>query len=253
MDFDLTPMWISLKTAGAATFITFFLGIAIARWMAFYQGRGKELIDGLLIMPMVLPPTVVGFILLLIFGKNGIIGQFLLKIGTTVIFSWTATVIAATVVALPLMYKTARGAFEQIDTNILDAARTLGASEWKIFWKVTVPLTFPSILAGTILSFARALGEFGATLMLAGNIPGKTQTIPVAIFFAVEGGQMDKALIWVLIIIAISLGMVLILNYWGKNKINQINFLSWGVNYGTFSRYLKKVSGLYLKCKLYYR
>lgn len=250
MDFDFTPLWISLKTACVATLITFFLGTAIAYWMAFYQGRGKGLIDGLLIMPMVLPPTVIGFILLLIFGKNGIIGQLLLKIGTTIIFSWTATVLTATVVALPLMYKTARGAFEQIDTNILDAARTLGASEWKIFWKIAVPLSLPGILAGIILSFARALGEFGATLMLAGNIPGKTQTIPVAIFFAVEGGQMDTALIWVLIITAISFGMVLILNYWGKNKINYLNFLSGGVNYGTISRYLKKVSGLYLKCKL---
>jgi len=168
------------------------------------------------LMPMVLPPTVVGFVLLLIFGKNGPVGQILLKLGTTVIFSWPATVIAATAVALPLMYKTARAAFEQVNTDILDAARTLGATEMRVFWQVTVPLSWPGILAGTILSFARALGEFGATLMLAGSIPGKTQTIPVAIFFAVEGGDMAKAFIWVLIIILISLAMVLALNYWSK-------------------------------------
>lgn len=249
MNFDLTPMWISLKTAGTATCITFFLGIALARWLAFYQGRAKGLIDGLLIMPMVLPPTVVGFMLLLIFGRNGFMGQLLLKMGTTVIFSWTATVITATVVALPLMYKTVRGAFEQIDVNILDAARTLGASEWKIFWQVTVPLSLPGILAGTILSFARALGEFGATLMLAGNIPGKTQTIPVAIYFAAEGGQKEKALIWVLIIIVISLCMVLTLNYLGKNRRNNPNLLSWGVKNATISQYYEKVSGLYPRGK----
>lgn len=218
MTFDLTPLWLSLKTAFAATTITFFLGIAIAQWLTIYQGKIKALIDGLLILPLVLPPTVVGFILLLIFGKNGPIGQLLSKLGTTIIFSWSATVIAATVVALPLMYQTARGAFEQIDTNILDAARTLGASEWEVFWRITIPLSWPGIAAGTILAFARALGEFGATLMLAGNIPGKTQTIPIAIFFAVESGDMKQALIWVVIIISFSLGVVLFLNRWSKSQ-----------------------------------
>jgi len=216
MELELSPLWISLKTAFTATIITFLLGVAAARWLAFYQGRGKGLLDSLLIMPLVLPPTVVGFLLLLLFGKKGPLGQLLLKLGTTVIFSWPATVIAATVVAFPLMYKTARGAFEQIDTNILNAARTLGASEWRIFWRVIIPLSWPGIAAGTILSFARALGEFGATLMLAGNIPGKTSTIPVAIFFAAEGGEMDKALIWVLIILTISFGVVLAENYWSR-------------------------------------
>lgn len=218
MPFDLTPLWISLKTSVAATAIAFLAGIAAARWMAFYHGRAKGLADGILILPMVLPPTVVGFILLLIFGKNGPIGQILLKLGTTVIFSWPATVIAAAVVAFPLMYKTACGAFAQIDANILDAARTLGASEWKVFWRVTMPLSWPGIAAGTILAFARALGEFGATLMLAGNIPGKTQTIPLAIFFAVEGGDMQTGLIWVIVIIAISLGVVVALNHWSNYR-----------------------------------
>lgn len=216
MEAAVSPLWVSLKTAFTATAITFFLGIAAARWMVSFKGRGKGLIDGLILMPMVLPPTVVGFILLLIFGKNGILGQTLLHIGVSVVFSWFATVITATVVAFPLMYKTARGAFEQIDPDILDAARTLGVSEWKIFTRIMLPLSMPGILAGIVLSFARALGEFGATLMLAGNIPGQTQTIPVAIFFAVESGEMDKAIIWSGIIITISLSVVLALNYWSK-------------------------------------
>lgn len=218
MDIDITPLWISLKTSAVATILTFFLGILLAYFMAFHRVKGKAFIDGLLIMPMVLPPTVVGFFLLLIFGKNGPIGQLLLEIGYTVIFSWEATVIAATVVALPLMYKASRAAFEQIDTSLLGAARTLGVSEWRIFWQVTMPLALPGILAGTILAFARALGEFGATLMLAGSIPGRTQTIPIAIYFAVEAGEMERAFFWVGIILIISLSVVLGMNYWTNRQ-----------------------------------
>jgi molybdate ABC transporter permease protein len=214
---DLFPIWISLKTAIVATSITFFLGIAAARWMLGYRGTGKGLIDGIFTSPLVLPPTVVGFILLLALGKNSPIGQFLNQIGITVIFTWYATVIAATVVAFPLMYKTALGAFKQIDTNLLACARTLGASEWIVFWRVLLPLAKPGLIAGTLLSFARALGEFGATLMLAGSIPGKTQTIPVAIFFAAESGAMDEALIWVLAILTISLGIIWTVNYWTED------------------------------------
>lgn len=218
MEMDLSPVWISLKTAFTATIITFFLGIAAARWMVRHQVKGQDIIDGLFILPLVLPPTVVGFGLLLLFGRNGPIGKLLFQLGTTVIFSWSATVITATVVGFPLMYQTVRGAFEQIEPNLEDAARTLGASEWKVFWKVTVPLAWPGIAAGTILAFARSLGEFGATLMLAGNIPGRTQTIPIAIYFAVEAGRSDRALIWVLIILAISLTSIIALNYWKKRQ-----------------------------------
>ena len=216
MEFDLSPLWISLKTASTATVITIFIGIALARWMVFGKGRGKEVVDTLVIMPMVLPPTVVGFILLLIFGNSGVIGQVLAKVGTSVVFSWTATVITATVVAIPLMYRTARGAFEQIEVNSIDAARVLGAPEWYIFWRVIIPVSLPGIFAGIILSFARALGEFGATIMLAGNIPGKTQTIPLAIFLAVESGQTSTAFVWVGIVLLISLLAILALNYWTK-------------------------------------
>ncbi|MEG4030594.1 MULTISPECIES: molybdate ABC transporter permease subunit [unclassified Microcoleus] len=214
MEFDISPLWISLKSSAIATFITFFLGMAAARWMLSTRIRGKALIEGILISPLVLPPTVVGFLLLLLFGRNGAIGQFLLQFDLTIIFTWQAAAITATVVSFPLMYKTALGAFEQIDANLLNAARTLGASEWQVFWRIMLPLAWPGILAGTILAFARALGEFGATLMLAGNIPGQTQTIPMAIYFAVEAGDMRQAAIWVLIILSISLSVLTAVNFW---------------------------------------
>lgn len=216
MSIDWSPLIISLKTAFLATFITFVIGIIASYFMSNYKGKYKGLIDGLFTLPLVLPPTVVGFFLLLVVGKNGVVGKFLLQFDITIIFSWWATVISATVVAFPMMYRTSRAAFEQIDVNMISAARTLGLSEWKIFYKIAIPLAWPGIIAGIVLSFARALGEFGATLMIAGNIPGRTQTMPVAIFFAVEGGDMSKAMMWVLIITAISVGMILILNYWSE-------------------------------------
>ncbi len=215
---NLIPIWISLKTATTATIITFFLGIITAWWMLHYQGKSKGLIEGLLTAPLVLPPTVVGFLLLLLFGRNGFFGQILDYFGVTVIFSWYATVIASTVVSLPLMYKTALGAFKQIDSNLLACARTLGASEWTIFWRIILTLAKPGLIAGTLLAFARALGEFGATLMLAGSIPGRTETIPIAIFFAAEGGEMDRALLLVIIMLAISLGVIMAINYWTEGS-----------------------------------
>ena len=210
----LAPLWISLRTVLTATVITFFLGIAAARWMARYAGRLKSVVDGLFILPMVLPPTVVGFGLLLLFGSHGPVGKLLLSIGTTVVFSWWATVIAAVVMAFPLMYMTARGAFEQVEPNIQDAARTLGASEWRVFWTVTLPLAWPGVAAGTVLALARTLGEFGATLMLAGNIPGKTATIPVAIYFAIQAGDTRQALILVSIVLLISFAALAAIGYW---------------------------------------
>ncbi len=218
LNLDLSPVWISLKTASVATAIAFFLGIAAARWMFSYQGKGKGLIDGIFTLPLVLPPTVVGFLLLLLLGKNSPIGHLLNQLGITIIFSWSATVIAATVVAFPLMYKTVLGAFEQVETNLIHCARTLGASEWRIFWQVILPLGLPGVVAGTILAFARALGEFGATLMLAGSIPGKTQTIAIAIFFASESGNMTEALFWVLLMIGIALGAISAINYWSGTQ-----------------------------------
>lgn len=211
---DFSPLWISLKTAFFATIITSIIGIFVSYKMANYKGRGRGLIDGIFTLPLILPPTVIGFFLLLLCGKNGFVGKIFMNFNKNIIFSWSATVIAATVVAFPMMYRTCRSAFEQIDKNMISAARTLGLSETKIFFKIAIPLAWPGIIGGLVLSFARALGEFGATLMIAGNIPGRTQTMPVAIFFAVESGDMNKAILWVLIIVAISFAMIFLLNYW---------------------------------------
>ncbi|WP_294378221.1 molybdate ABC transporter permease subunit [uncultured Clostridium sp.] len=219
MTADYSPLWISLKTSLLSTVITFFIGIAVSYFMANFKGKSKGLIDGILTLPLILPPTVVGFFLLLLCGKNGPVGKFLLLFDKTLIFSWTATVIAAVTVSFPMMYRSARSAFEQIDINLVFAARTLGLSEFNIFRKIVLPLAWPGIIGGLVLSFARAMGEFGATLMLAGNIPGKTQTMPLAIFFAVEGGDMKKALLWVLLITGISLISILALNYWSEAQL----------------------------------
>jgi len=216
---DFSPLWISIKTATLSTVITFFLGIIISYWMANFKGKSKGLIDGLFTLPLILPPTVVGFFLLLLCGKNGPVGKIFELFNTSVIFSWSATVLAAIVVSFPMMYRTTRAAFEQIDTNIISAARTLGLSEFKIFHKIAIPLAMPGIIGGLVLSFARAIGEFGATLMIAGNIPGKTQTMPLAIFFAAEGGDMEKAMLWVIIIVTLSLFLILALNYWSEVQL----------------------------------
>jgi molybdate transport system permease protein len=211
---DWSPLLISLATSLAATAITLVAGFAAAAWRQNRAGAAAALIDGIFILHLVLPPTVVGFLLLLLFGRNGPLGKLLLQFGATVVFSWPATVIAATVVAFPLMYITARAALEQVDPHLLQAARTLGASEARVFREVALPLAWPGVLAGTILCFARALGEFGATLMLAGNIPGKTETIPIAIYFAVEANEIQRAMAWCAVDVGISIGLLGGLYYW---------------------------------------
>lgn len=217
MELDLSPLWISLKVAGTATVVTFCLGIIAAYSMLGYRGRWKSLIEGILIAPLILPPTVVGFLLLLLFGKNGFLGQLLLQFDFTIVFTWYAAVITAIVVSFPLMYKTALGAFEQIDQSLLHVARTLGASERRVFLQIVLPLATPGLVAGVTLAFARALGEFGATLMLAGNIPAQTQTMPMAIYFAVEAGAMNEAWLWVIAIMALSLSGLIALNLWQQH------------------------------------
>ena len=211
---DWSPLLISLATSLVATAVTLVAGLAAAAWRQNRAGAGAALIDGIFILPLVLPPTVVGFLLLLLFGRNGPLGKLLLQFGASVVFSWPATVIAATVVSFPLMYITARAALEQVDPHVLQAARTLGASEARIFREVALPLAWPGVLAGTILSFARALGEFGATLMLAGNIPGKTETIPIAIYFAVEANEIQRAMAWCAVDVGISIALLGGLYYW---------------------------------------
>ena len=211
---DLAPLWISLRIATIATVVTCFVGIATAHFMHHYRGRGRALLDSIFLAPMVLPPTVLGFLLLILLGKNGPLGFLFTNAGISVVFTWYAAVITATVVALPLMYKTTLGAFEQIDSNLQQAARTLGASELTVFRRITLPLALPGLIAGATLAFARALGEFGATLMLAGNIPGRTQTLPMAIYFAVEGGDFREASIWTGVILTVALGGLVSVNRW---------------------------------------
>lgn len=215
---DPSPLVISVATTCVATIATFFLGLVAARAMYRVHGQVRAWVDGILTLPLVLPPTVVGFFLLLIFGRRSWVGQALEQLGITIAFSWPATVIAATVIAFPLMYRTTLGAFEQVNPSLLQAARTLGATEWGVVRRVLLPLAAPGVIAGTVLAFARSLGEFGATLMLAGNIPGRTQTMPVAIFSAAESGDMRAAMVWVVLIVVLSLAIIRLLNYEKKTR-----------------------------------
>lgn len=215
---DWSPLLISIKTTVIATIITFFIGVVLSWLVVRSKFKYRALLDSIITLPMVLPPTVLGFFLLLVLGKKGFIGEILSKFDINIIFSWSATVIAAVVVSFPLMYKTCKGSFELIDINLINVAKTMGISEKKIFFKVVLPLAWPGILAGTALSFARALGEFGATLMIAGNIPGKTQTIPIAIYFYSEGGDERGAMIWVIIVFMLSLSTMILMNYWTTHE-----------------------------------
>ena len=210
---ELSPLVITLKTAGAAPAATFFAGIGLAIAVV-RMNRFKGLADAIITLPMVLPPTVVGFFLLLLFGKRSTLGKFLLQWDISLVFTWKAAVMAAVVVSLPLMYRTARGAFEQLDANLVNAARTLGVSEWQIFWYVLMPNAKSGILAGLVLSFTRALGEFGATIMFAGNIPGRTQTMSTAIYAAVQANDYDLAFDWAMTIVIFSLVFVVLMNWW---------------------------------------
>lgn len=213
---DLAPFWISLKTAATTIFIVFFLGILTAWWVICRKKEAaKIIIDGILTMPLVLPPTVAGFFLLYLFGNNRILGKFFLEqFGLQIAFSWVATVLAASVIAFPLMYRSARGAFEQVDKELLAAGRTLGMSETSIFIKVLLPNALPGIISGGVLSFARGLGEFGATAMIAGNIAGTTRTLPLAVYASVAAGDMDTAAVYVAIILVFCFIMVAGMNYY---------------------------------------
>jgi molybdate transport system permease protein len=212
---DFSPVLISLKTASAAILATFFTGLLAAALVARMRRREwKMILDGILTLPLVLPPTVAGFFLLYIFGVRGPAGKFLLEFfGLRMAFSWPATVLASAAISFPLMYRSARGALEQVDQNLIYAARTLGMSEWTIFWRVSFPGATPGIASGAVLAFARGLGEFGATAMIAGNIAGKTRTLPLAIYSAVAAGDMDEAYNYVVIILLVSFVVVALMNY----------------------------------------
>lgn len=215
----LEPVILSLKVASIATVFAFILGILFAYFLTKKRIPGKSVWETLIILPMVLPPSIVGYLLLKVFGKRGPIGAFLLDtFGIQIVFTWVACVIAACVVALPLMYQNAKAAFQSVDETYELAAHTLGSGEWKTFWTVLFPLARPGIISGITLTFARAMGEFGATLMLAGNIEGQTQTIPTAIYYAVATGKDEEANTLVVVITLFSFAMVFILNAWLKRK-----------------------------------
>ena len=219
---DWSPLFISLKTGIVATVISFFLGIFAASKVVRAGNKAKAVADGILTLPMVLPPTVAGFFLLLLFSLKRPLGSFLLdQWGIKVVQTWLGCILAATVIAFPLMYRNARAAFEQLDQNLIYAGRTLGMSETRIFWRIIVPNAGPGVVSGTILTFARALGEYGATSMLAGNIPKKTATISQRIAMVIQDGDYATAGVWVVIILLIAVGIIVAMNLVaGKNMKN---------------------------------
>lgn len=219
MEFDIIPIILSLKVAFAAVIIVACSSIPIAALMARHEFWGKDVVESVITLPLVLPPSVVGFMLLFVFGKNGPLGKLFEQLfHTRIVFTLTGAVIAAAVVAFPLMYQSVKVAIESVDQNLEKAARTLGASELRVFVTITLPLALNGIVAGLVLAFARSLGEFGATLMIAGNIPGKTQTMPIAIYFANEAGDTGQASILVIIMTIFSFLVIYGLNRWGKGS-----------------------------------
>lgn len=221
---DWSPLWISLRTAAATIVIVFFIGVIIAWWVERLQSQILKIFaDAVITLPMVLPPTVAGFFLLYFFGNNRFLGQLIYQMtGIKIAFSWLATVLAVAVISLPLMYRSARGALSQVDKGMLEAARSLGMTEWRIFWRIHLPNALPGIIAGGLLAFARGLGEFGATAMIAGNIAGRTRTLPLAVYSAVAAGDWDAAGWYVAVIVGICLLVVIGLNvYLYKTKQQQ--------------------------------
>lgn len=221
---DWSPLFISLKTGILATIFAFFLGVAAARLIMRLNNTAKAVVDGILTLPLVLPPTVAGFFLLLLFSLRRPFGKFLMtQFDIKIVQTWPGCVIAALVIAFPLMYRNARAAFEQVDVNVIYAGRTLGMSERKIFWKIVVPMAGPGLASGTVLAFARAIGEYGATSMLAGNILGKTRTVSVAIASEVAAGNWDVAGFWVCVIVLISFVIVALINFVSGKNIKNVN------------------------------
>ena len=218
-----SPLKLSVEIAFVAGIIVIVAGILLGKLMAKRNFRGKLLLETVMLLPLVLPPTVIGFLLIIIFGKNSIFGEFVQWLfDQPIMFTWWAAVIASTVVAFPLMYQSAKTGFESVDEDIENAARIDGANEWQIFFYVSIPLASKAIISGGILSFTRALGEFGATLMFAGNIPGKTQTMPLAIYMAIDSGKMSLAWSWVICMIVISFIMLLIVHLLKAKKTKDV-------------------------------
>ncbi|ERF49516.1 molybdate ABC transporter permease subunit [Staphylococcus arlettae] len=216
---DITPFWISLKVAITSTIIVTILGIIIAKWLYQQKGWFSRIMESLIILPIVLPPTVLGFILLIIFSPNNYIGGFITNVlHIPVIFTLTGAVIASVIVSFPLMYQHTVQGFRSIDKKMLNTARTMGASEGRIFFRLILPLAKRPIISGIMMSFARAIGEFGATLMVAGYIPNKTNTLPLEIYFLVEQGKENQAWLWVLVLIAFAVSVIGALNLMNRSR-----------------------------------
>jgi molybdate transport system permease protein len=220
MTIDWFPLWLSLRVAACATLISLALGLWLAYLLANREFRGKEVLDALVTLPLVLPPTVLGYYLLVLLSRHSALGRlYESAVGQPLVFTWQAAVVASTLHAIPLLVKSARAALETVDRTYERAARNLGASEWRVFWRISLPLARRSIVAASVLAFARSLGDFGATLMIAGDIPQKTQTAAVAIYDAVESGNGALARVLVLVLSAVSIAVVYMANRLDRRQL----------------------------------
>lgn len=220
---DMTPFWISLKVALISTIIVTLMGILISKWLYKRHGIIARILESIIVLPIVLPPTVMGFILLIIFSPQSFVGAFFKNVlNTPVVFTLTGAVIASVIVSFPLMYQHTVQGFRSIDHKMINTARTMGASENKIFFKLIFPLSKRPILSGIMMSFARAIGEFGATLMVAGYIPNKTNTLPLEIYFLVEQGKENQAWLWVIVLVAFAITVIGTINILNKDRFREV-------------------------------
>ncbi|MCY1590225.1 molybdate ABC transporter permease subunit [Staphylococcus pettenkoferi] len=221
---DFTPFWISIKVALISTVIVTIIGVLISKWLYERKGIIARILESMIVLPIVLPPTVMGFILLIIFSPHSVVGRFFSNVlHIPVVFTMTGAVIASVIVSFPLMYQHTVQGFRGIDSKMLNTARTMGASERKIFYRLIVPLSKRSILSGIMMSFARAIGEFGATLMVAGYIPNKTNTLPLEIYFLVEQGKENQAWLWVLVLVAFAIVVISTINLLNRDRYREVD------------------------------
>ncbi|MBA8760300.1 molybdate ABC transporter permease subunit [Staphylococcus schleiferi subsp. coagulans] len=220
---DLTPLWISIRVAVVSTIIVFILSILLAKSMYHRKQKWTNMIESIVLLPIVLPPTVLGFLLLMLFSVNGGFGHFLTDVlGVKVVFTWIGATVASVIVSFPLMYQHVVQGFRNINPKMLNTARTMGASELKIFFKIILPLSKRALITGTMLAFARAIGEFGATLMVAGYIPGKTNTLPLEIYFLVQQGRENQAWLWVLVLVAFAISVIGTMNMLNRDRYQEV-------------------------------
>ncbi|BAS45416.1 molybdenum ABC transporter permease [Staphylococcus schleiferi] len=220
---DLTPLWISIRVAVVSTIIVFILSILLAKSMYHRKQKWTHMLESIVLLPIVLPPTVLGFLLLMLFSVNGGFGHFLTDVlGVKVVFTWIGATVASVIVSFPLMYQHVVQGFRNINPKMLNTARTMGASELKIFFKIILPLSKRALITGTMLSFARAIGEFGATLMVAGYIPGKTNTLPLEIYFLVQQGRENQAWLWVVVLVAFAISVIGTMNMLNRDRYQEV-------------------------------